>query len=732
VREVQRRLKKIREAKAAYAAFYRKGQYVTPEPPWSADEFADYYQDKFANGLTAPEALPAYVRPATLSAAAEDAERPYTMEEHRAQLKHLKRGKMPGPPRKRGGRRITNEMLQHMHSAHPYLLRCFNEWHATGAIPRAEKRAHLSPVLKPGRDHLEKRSWRPISRCTCVLKLGEKLWAARLLTLVTLTPAQHAYLPKRSTDRLLKRLFTKLEGLKGRDACCFKADVFGAFDRAKYSTLLANFLRKAQPGPRMYNWLRDSLTDRTFTVVLMAGVSSSRPMLGGVPQGGCASPLLWLLVIDDLPVPAGGVLYIYADDAIVVIYADTAAETAKAAAAWVMESGRFLQGQGLEWDRKSIEGFWMRSDHCQYATRWTEIAPQEVGRRDRYGKFYRELEHPLLPTGSSGTADPRRHLDVPFTLVETFKVLGVHLDPHLNFKAHVNYLIEKTAPRVTMHRTQWAASMRASRGGGLGTTISIVRYALPAYGPYLARQFMTKVDVKILHPLARAVGSERITVRIELLRRWTSMPGMDDLTAAALARPVGCEGEDRDTTEGTAGGTALRLRNVPREHTLRMQSLPQPVAAATPGILKRATRAGVQETVEALAKAGSRSAQNLVWLQEEGLEPTVRRIHEGAEGQMKTLLARMLSGTLFREYDVVQPCPECGAPDSLAHALTECEVTAELRERALAISEEAEMTLEQSLRNLLTALEESLRLRFLERRAKKEAGADGRRGHRDL
>lgn len=57
------------------------------------------------------------------------------------------------------------------------------------------------------------------------------------------------------------------------------------------------------------------LEDRRFHVAVENVVSTERIILAGVPQGSCLSPVCYARYTDDIPVEAGALLALYADDA---------------------------------------------------------------------------------------------------------------------------------------------------------------------------------------------------------------------------------------------------------------------------------------------------------------------------------------------------------------------------------------------------------------------------------
>ena len=65
---------------------------------------------------------------------------------------------------------------------------------------------------------------------------------------------------------------------------------------------------------RMKRWLIDYLKDCKFTVQIEGEMSDIYEMKTGVPQGAILSPLLFNIMIADLPEQEEIKLYVYADD----------------------------------------------------------------------------------------------------------------------------------------------------------------------------------------------------------------------------------------------------------------------------------------------------------------------------------------------------------------------------------------------------------------------------------
>ena len=95
-------------------------------------------------------------------------------------------------------------------------------------------------------------------------------------------------------------------------------DLSGAFDRVWNIAVLQKLVNMGLKG-RILGWLFSYLHGRSFRVFLEGEVSSLRNSSSGVPQGGLLSPLLFNILLSDIP-KIDGVKYLeFADD--IVVYA---------------------------------------------------------------------------------------------------------------------------------------------------------------------------------------------------------------------------------------------------------------------------------------------------------------------------------------------------------------------------------------------------------------------------
>ena len=209
-----------------------------------------------------------------------------------------------------------------------WLLRLFRACWDAGVCPPAWKSGDLLPFRKPGRDPASPASYRPICLLSCVGKLLERLVHGRLswwLESASLLPASLCgFRPGRGTLDVLAQLDHLIQAgfqRKGVTLVTF-FDVASAFDSASHEAILWKLRRLGLQGSPLA-WVEDFLRDRTCTVALGSVRSQEFAVRRGVPQGSVLSPLLFNVLLSDLPAAQDVHTLVYADDVSMVCTADS-------------------------------------------------------------------------------------------------------------------------------------------------------------------------------------------------------------------------------------------------------------------------------------------------------------------------------------------------------------------------------------------------------------------------
>jgi ribonuclease HI len=186
-----------------------------------------------------------------------------------------------------------------------HLVRLMKACLMYGHMPRAWREMRVIFLPKPGRDsYTRPSSWRPISLTSFLLKLLERLidWHIRTPLLVEslVESGQCAYLREVNTELALHRLVSVAEGaLRAREiAVGVFLDIEGAFSHATFRSFIGA-LRGKGVSEVCVRFIGNMLETRSVISTLQ-GVTRYRVVERGCPQGGVLSPLLWIVLVDEV------------------------------------------------------------------------------------------------------------------------------------------------------------------------------------------------------------------------------------------------------------------------------------------------------------------------------------------------------------------------------------------------------------------------------------------------
>lgn len=204
-------------------------------------------------------------------------------------------------------------------SGFEYLVFIFNCCIKFQYFPICWKVAKVVPVLKPGKQSNDPKSYRPISLLSCTSKVFERLIKFKLNDFIydnnIYPPQQFGFREQHSTVQQVNRItkhvrsnfnFQKSTGL-------VLLDVEKAFDSVWHNGLIYKMITFNFP-LYLIKIVQSFLTDRYFAVYVSGDLSQKLCVPAGVPQGSVLGPLLYNIYTADFPQLPNCESAIYADD----------------------------------------------------------------------------------------------------------------------------------------------------------------------------------------------------------------------------------------------------------------------------------------------------------------------------------------------------------------------------------------------------------------------------------
>jgi hypothetical protein len=175
----------------------------------------------------------------------------------------------------------------------------------SGTFPAVWKHAVIIPLYKGRGDRSVPSSYRPISLCSCLGKLLERVMHSQLTSYINssklLSQSQHGFMVGKSTiTNLLSCDAAMADVLQLRHAFDIVSfDFKAAFDKAPHSFVVEALAEVGVRGLPL-RWYANFLTGRTEQVKVGECYSSVHPVLSGVVQGSVCGPGLYVILIDSL------------------------------------------------------------------------------------------------------------------------------------------------------------------------------------------------------------------------------------------------------------------------------------------------------------------------------------------------------------------------------------------------------------------------------------------------
>lgn len=278
-----------------------------------ANMFCQHYKTQSERLLTDEKPFENYINERQNIENNDDINKPITENEVMVNIRLLK-NKTPGIDN------IPNLLITCLHPTYLHeLINIYNQSFITGYVPHTWKMGIVLPIPKPNKPKEEITSYRPITLLSCLGKLLEKILQKRLEYYIEhkdiLQPNQHGFRPAKNTEDILIRLSQQVkETLENRQACgVVYVDIKGAFDTVWRHGLQYKLARTGIRGI-MLKWLGNYMEERNMQVNINGHKSNISSIDAGVPQGAVLSPLLFNVMLHDLPQMPHVDTYIFADD----------------------------------------------------------------------------------------------------------------------------------------------------------------------------------------------------------------------------------------------------------------------------------------------------------------------------------------------------------------------------------------------------------------------------------
>ncbi|KAM7309477.1 hypothetical protein ISCGN_013108 [Ixodes scapularis] len=336
--------------------------------------------------LYAPAEAPE--KPGTPNLSPRPLDAPFTVQELESALRRCRKKSAAGPDG------IPYQALTNLpDDAQEALVAWFNTTWDSGDVPDGWKLATVVPLLKAGKPPGKAESYRAMSLTSCVSKVFERMVQARLrwyLDAYCLLPeCMTGFRRSLSAQDSILDLTSDLEDNtnKRRNTVAVFLDVERAYDGVPLATILCRLTEAGITG-KIQAFLANFLTGRKIQVCSGRTVSSPRVLHRGLPQGSVLSPVIFNIVMAQLPcsippAPLPVHVSLYADDVCLWVSGIYTTQIHRSIQDAIHAVDKFLTNSGLNLSRDKTAWMSIRGNGRNFCPPDIKLAGERITRVTR-------------------------------------------------------------------------------------------------------------------------------------------------------------------------------------------------------------------------------------------------------------------------------------------------------------------------------------------------------------